>query len=257
VIAERDRPLFTLGRLPDAPKARQRAEEIADGLEEALGGERMDCRDAARIMGLHTNALRYAAPTGRFLIYWDGARQPLIWSVPAPEIDPFDARLELARRHLHVFGPSTPGSFASWAGIRPQPADTTFDSLGNEMIAVQTPIGGGWILASDESAFRSADGAASTRLLPSGDTYFLLQGDDRELLVPDAAHRSKLWTSRVWPGAVLLEGEIVGTWRRSEHKLTLQPWRTLTRADREAVETEAASLPLPGITRTITVSWEE
>jgi hypothetical protein len=257
VIAERDRPLFTLGRLPDAPKARQRAEEIADRLEEALGGDRMDCRDAARIMGLHTNALRYAAPTGRFLIYWDGARQPLIWSVPAPEIDPVDARLELARRHLRVFGPSTPGSFASWAGIRPQPAAATFDSLSNELIAVQTPIGEGWILASDESAFRSADGVASTRLLPSGDTYFLLQGDDRELLVPDAADRSKLWTSRVWPGAVLLEGEIVGTWRRSEHRLTVQPWRSLIGAGREAVESEAASLPLPGITRSITVTWEE
>jgi len=257
VIAERDRALFTLGRMPEAPKARQRAEETADRLEEALGGDRMDCRDAARIVGLHPNALRYAAPTGRFLIYWDGARQPLIWNVPAPEIDPFEARIELARRHLHVFGPSTSDSFASWAGVRPQPAAATFDFLSSELIAVQTPIGEAWILASDESAFRTADGAASTRLLPSGDTYFLLQGDDRELLVPDDAHRSKLWTSRVWPGAVLLDGEVVGTWRRSEHRLTVQPWRSLTRAGRESVESEAASLPLPGITRSITVAWEE
>jgi hypothetical protein len=125
------------------------------------------------------------------------------------------------------------------------------------MIAVQTPVGEGWILASDESAFRSADGAASTRLLPSGDTYFLLQGDDRELLVPDVARRSRLWTSRVWPGAVLLDGEIVGTWRRSEHRLTVQSWRSLTRSARDAIESEAAAFPLPGVTRTITVKWEQ
>lgn len=256
VIAERDLALFTLGRLPEERNARQRAEDIAHRLEAALGEERMDCRDAARIVGLHPNALRYAAPTGRFLIYWDGSRQPLVWTVPTPAIDPVDARLELARRHLHIFGPSKPDSFGLWAGVRPKTAGATFEFLSSELVAVRTPIGEAWILASDESAFRSANGSASTRLLPSGDTYFLLQGTDRELLVPDAAQRSQLWTSRVWPGAVLLGGEIVGTWRRSEHKVTAHPWRTLTGAEREAVEGEAASLPLPGITRSITVTWE-
>jgi hypothetical protein len=256
VIAERDLAVFTIGRRPDESKALQRAQDVADRLEAALGEEQMDCREAARIVGLHPNALRYAAPTGRFLIYWDGARQPLIWSVPVPAVDPLDARLELARRHVHVFGPATSDSFASWAGVRPKTAGATFDSLGDELIAVRTPIGEAWILASDESAFRSADGAAATRLLPSGDVYFLLHGDDRELLVSDAAHRSRLWTSRVWPGAVLLDGEIVGTWRRSVHKMTVHPWRPLTHAGREAVEAEAAALPLPGVTRSITVTWE-
>jgi hypothetical protein len=256
VIAERDLAVFTLGRLPDEPAARRRAEEVADRLEAALGQERMDCRDAARRVGLHPNALRYAAPTGRFLIYWNGARQPLIWRVPAPTIDPFDARLQLARRHLHHFGPADPDSFASWAGVRPRVAAATFDSLSRELIAVQTPIGERWILATDEPAFRSPDGVASTRLLPSGDPYFLLQGQDRELLVSEPATRSQLWTSRVWPGAVLLGGEIVGTWRRSEHKLTLRLWRPLTRGERELLAEEAESLPLPGLARPITVVWD-
>jgi hypothetical protein len=256
VIAERDLALFTLGRLPEERAARQRAVDTANRLEAALGEERMDCRVAARIVGLHPNALRYAAPTGRFLIYWDGSRQPLVWTVPAPAIDPVAARLELARRHLHVFGPSKPDSFGSWAGVRPKAANATFDTLISELVPVRTPIGEGWILAADESAFRSAEGTTSTRLLPSGDTYYLLQGEDRELLVPDAGQRSRLWTSRVWPGAVLLDGEIVGTWRRSEHKLTVHPWRALTGADRTRVEGEAAALPLPGIIRPITVIWE-
>jgi hypothetical protein len=216
----------------------------------------MDVRDAARIVGLHDNDLRYAAPTGRFLIHWDGSRQPLIWSVPAPAVDPSDARLELLRRYLHVFGPATPDSFASWAGVRPDVAMAAFDPLSRELIAVRTPIGEAWIQAADESAFRSADGAASTRLLPSGDTYYLLQGVDRELLVPDADNRGRLWTSRVWPGAVLLDGEIVGTWRRSGHKVTIHTWPSLDRASREAIADEAASISLPGIERPITVNWE-
>lgn len=255
VIAEADLPVFTLGRLPEEPKALRRAEEIADRLEDALGGERMDVRDAARLVELHPNALRYAAPTGRFLIRWDGARQPFIWNVPAPTVDPLDARLELGRRYLQVFGPGTPDSFASWAGLRPERARAVFDALVGELVPVETPIGAAWILAADEAAFRTADGASSTRLLPSGDTYYLLQGADRELLVPDAANRSRLWTSRVWPGAVLLDGEIVGTWRRSEHKVTVSPWRYLSTAERETVAAEAAGFPLPGVARPVEVEW--
>lgn len=256
VIAERDLALFTRGRLPEEPKALRRANDVADRLAAALGEERMDVRDAARLVGLHPNALRYAAPTGRFLIYWDGARQPLIWAVPASELDPFQARLELARRFLHIFGPGTAGSFASWAGLRPQPAATTFEALADESIPVRTPIGEGRILATDEGAFRSANGAASTRLLPSGDTYYLLQGEDRDLLVPDPALQARLWTSRVWPGAVLLDGEIVGTWRRSQHKVTVESWRSLSRGEEEAIAAEASSFPLPGLSRPITVDWD-
>jgi hypothetical protein len=113
------------------------------------------------------------------------------------------------------------------------------------------------MLARDEADLRSAvKPAAAARLLPSGDTYTLLYGTDRELLVPDAAHRSRLWTSRVWPGAVMVEGEIVGTWRRAQEKVTIQPWGRVSRAARDSVEAEAASLPLPGIQGQIVVHWE-
>ena len=82
-------------------------------------------------------------------------------------------------------------------------------------------------------------------------------GADRELLIPDYTRRSELWTSRVWPGAVLVDGEIVGTWRRANANMTVRPWRRLARAEREAVEAEASSLPLPGIEGRISVSWDE
>ena len=113
---------------------------------------------------------------------------------------------------------------------------------------VRTPIGDGWILAADEATFRAPPiPAAPARLLPSGDTFFLLQGADRELLVPDADRRAMLWTPRVWPGAVLVAGEVVGTWRRSQAVVTVEPWQKLTAAQRHAIEEEAASLPLPGV----------
>jgi hypothetical protein len=122
---------------------------------------------------------------------------------------------------------------------------------------VRTPIGDAWILASDEASFRSGPrSAVGPRLLPSGDPYFLLWGADRELLVTDPSRRDQLWTSRVWPGALLVDGEVVGTWRRSQGTVTIQSWRRLPRAARDAVESEAASLPLPDAPR-VDVRWDD
>jgi hypothetical protein len=259
VVPARDFAIFSLGRLPDDPKGRRAAEDLARRLETFLDGRQMKHSDAARGIGEKDhNRLRYAATTGTVRILWDGARQSKIWTVPRPEIDPRDARLELARRYLHVFGPTTPESFITWAGIRGRAAGVAaFQALGSSLIQVRTPIGDAWILASDEEAFRAkAPVANGVRLLPSGDTYFLLQGADRELLVPDADRRKELWTPRVWPGAVLAGGEIVGTWRRAETVFTVRPWRRLTRMMREAVAAESASLPLPGPSRKIAIRWE-
>jgi hypothetical protein len=178
--------------------------------------------------------------------------------VAAPDVDPGDARLELARRYLHVFGPATPGSFAQWAGIRPTAARAAFDALAGSLTPVRTPVGDAWILTFDEPLFRAPDRpTASARLLPSGDAYFLLQGADRELLVPDADRRRELWTPRVWPGAVLVEGEVVGTWRRSQADVAIAPWRRLSRPQRQSVEAEAAAMPLPGIPQGVRVRWDD
>jgi hypothetical protein len=164
--------------------------------------------------------------------------------------------VELARRYLHIFGPTTPAAFAEWAGIGPAQGRAAFDELAASMTLVRTPIGDRWILTDDEPAFRAPAGpAAAVRLLPSGDPYYLLQGADRELLVPVDQSRRALWTSRVWPGAVLVDGEVVGTWRRANADVTVESWRRLSPAKRETVEAEAGSLPLPGLKRQIRVRW--
>ena len=258
VVAARDYAVFTLGRLADDGRGRQRAEEIAARLHAFLDGRRMGDGEAGSALGVNSNLFRYAAPTGTVLIRWDGARQATIWTVPRPEVDPHEARRELARRYVHVFGPTTPAAFATWAGIGPAEAAAAFDALKRSLTAVRTPIRDAWILNRDEPAFRAPAGpAAAARFLPSGDAYYLLQGVDRELLVPDAELRGRLWTSRVWPGAVLVAGEIAGTWRRAQGNLTITPWLRLAREKREAVEAEAQTLPLPGVEGRIAVRWED
>jgi hypothetical protein len=259
VVAARDFPIFSLGTMPDDTKGRRKAEDLAARLHAFLDGRRMTYGEAGNGLGIHPNSLRYAAATGTVLIRWEGARLPMIWTVPPPAMDPGEARLELARRYLHVLGPATPESFARWAGIGARHGNAAFDALRRTLTPVGTPIGEGWILSGDEPTIRADPGpTAAARLLPSGDPYFLLHGRDRELLVPDPARRAALWTPRVWPGALLIGGEVVGTWRRADTVVITQPWRRLSESERGAVAAEAESLPLPGtLGRRIVVRWEE
>ena len=256
VVGAHDVAPFTLGRMPDEGPARQRAEETAASLDTFLRGRRLTDREAGQGLGRNSNSLRYGTTTGTILIRWEGARAPVVWTVPRPEIDPFEARLELARRYLHVMGPGTQDGFSNWAGIKPPRGRAAFEALAPSLVGVSTPIGDASILASDERSFTAApEPARGARLLPSGDTYFLFWGAQRELLVPEANHRSMLWTSRVWPGAVLLDGDLVGTWRRAESDVSIQAWQPLTTSERETIEVEASSLPLPDLRRQISVTW--
>ena len=256
VVAKRDFALFSLGRHPENAKSRLRAERMAERVHAQLDGRRMTDREVAGALGVG-NAIRYAATTGTVAIRWEGARAPTVWTVPAARIEPADARRELARRYLHIFGPATAEGFARWAGISRRSATDAFASLEGSLLPVRSPLGDEWLLAEDEPEIRAAGTpAAPARLLPSGDAYFLLHGAERELLLPREDQRQRLWTSRVWPGALLVEGEIRGTWRRAQHTVRIDAWARLSRGARDAIEAEAGALPLPGLDRPIEVVWD-
>lgn len=258
VVATRDLPLFTLARLPDGGRTRRKAEELAARLDALLDGASMRYDEAGRALGVHGNALRYAALTGTLAIRWEGARLPVVWTVSPPEIDRARATLELARRFVHVFGPATPRGFARWAGIGVRGAVGAFEELAGELVPVWTPVSAAVILGRDEATIREPRAPTTcVRLLPSGDAYTLgITNADRELLVPDAGRRAELWTPRVWPGALLVDGKIVGTWRRAQARMTVRPWQRLSAAARKAVVAEAESLPLPTAAGQMSVDWE-
>jgi hypothetical protein len=255
VVARRDFPLFSLARLPEDEKGRLRAQRMAERLHAHLRDRRMTDRELGAAVGVR-NELRYATTTGTLAIRWGGARAPVVWAVEVPEIEPADARRELARRYLHVFGPATADGFARWAGISRHSAAETFASLEGSLLPVRSPLGDEWLLAEDEPELRAETAPAPARLLPSGDAYFLLlRPAERKLMVPREDQLERLWTSRVWPGALLVEGEIRGTWRRAQHTVRIEAWARLSRGTRDAVEDEARALPLP-VDRPIEVVWE-
>jgi len=256
VVGADDRAPFTLGRLPASGAGRERAFDTAERLAGFLDGRTMSYADAGRGMGINPNVVRYAAPTGTVVIRWEGSGRPLVSSVPAPDVDEDEARRELARRFLHALGPATADDLARWAGVRPAAAWAAIASIADELIVVDTPLGNATALAADEPSLRAEpDPDRDVHMLPSGDVYFLLWGAARRLLVPDTARRDELWTSRVWPGAVLVDGEVVGVWRRSAHVVTVTPWTPMTTRLRSRVEEAATALPLP-VDRPTSVAWD-
>jgi hypothetical protein len=124
------------------------------------------------------------------------------------------------------------------------PGDTVEVVVADEQVAARAKPR--FVLEEDLDELRSAAGAATTgtRLLGVFDPYLQLQ--DRELLVPDAARRKDLWRVLGRPGAIVDDGEIVGTWRPRAKARTLTvaatAWTELSTRARGRVEAEAERL---------------
>jgi hypothetical protein len=99
-----------------------------------------------------------------------------------------------------------------------------------------------WLPPEELGALRAAAKPALVRLLLPSDPY--LQIRNRDLLLPDAKRQKELWRVLATPGALLVDGEIAGTWRaklagRGRLQVTVTPFDKLTAAAGKAVETEA------------------
>jgi hypothetical protein len=188
---------FTLGRLPRDAAAVRRLEQVA---AEALSG----APDPHR---------RAGAATGRYLIRWDARTTNLIPITP-PDVDPEEARRDLARRYLAWFGETMRHRFAHWAGITDGDAAETLRIVGpvisNNGEAPDTPPTG-------------------VRLLPLFDPFMY----GRKL--PTSPHRELV-------GTIVVDGAVAGTWARQGNKVTVRP-RSRRHVDR--IEEEARSLAGP------------
>lgn len=153
----------------------------------------------------------------------DGKKAPFVlvdeWlGKPLPMMKPKNARAELLRRYLHVYGPSTRGDFASWAGVRSSESEAWWDLLEDEMTEVDFGRRT-WILTEDVDTLRSPPTPTGVRLLPPRDPY--IQGRDRATIIDKQFHREVFKTVGE-PGTVLVDGSIVGTWRPRKQGKTLK-----------------------------------
>jgi hypothetical protein len=255
IVPRKDVGIFTLGCLPRDPKAIAALERLADDIHRAAKGEMTPVGDVARAID-HPSAAdpfhpRASSTTGRVHIRWDASR---IWLIPVerPSIDPEDARRELARRFLHWLGPATVRDLARWTGVLPVDAKATWAAIEPELTQVEVDAEvrerRRWMLTKDVERLRGAKPVEGCRLVPFDDPFTKL---DKDLLVSDPARRMKAVPASghspgYIPGAILVDGEVVGGWQRQQRKVTLHPFRRLPPRLREALEQEALTMPIAG-----------
>jgi hypothetical protein len=256
IIPRADIATFTLGSRPRNADACAAIDALADRALDALAGRELKVREVHNALELeHPSFIRSTARSGRLLIRWNAS---MIWlyACDRPDVDDEVARLELARRFLRWFGPQTKDRFAWWAAVEPKDATLTWEALEDEMVPVALDDKPRMILAADTEALAGAEPVRGVRLVHNDDP---LLKDDRELIVADEARRRWLFPAHnqspgYIPCALIVDGEVCGVWQRQQRKVTIHPWRKLSKKTVEAIEAEALSLPIASTSKAL-VRW--
>jgi len=259
IVPREDAGVFTLGSSPRDPERMAELDRLADDIHRVTEGRTLIVNEVSKLLRhAHQTGLRVSGLTGRVHIRWDASR---IWLIPVerPDIDPEDARRELARRFVHWFGPTTKTALARWTGVAAREATETWKAIEADLIAVDVTgvAGRRFLLAADVDGLEHAEPVSGARLLPYDDAFTKL---DQELLIPDDALRERVLPRTgqgkgYIPGTILVDGEIVGGWQRQQRKVTLHPFGELPERARDAIEEEASSFPIDARSPA-SVSWD-
>ena len=133
----------------------------------------------------------------------------------APDGKALRAQIEA---YLRLLGPATSREVADYLGIRRADLEQFWP---DDLVEVDVDGARAYIPASAAQELKRAKPVELVRLLGGFDPF--LQARDRNLIVPDKAAQKALWPVLGRPGALLVDGDIVGAWRpkTSGKKLTL------------------------------------
>lgn len=141
--------------------------------------------------------------------------------------------------YFRLYGPSTPADFAGYLS-------STLTALKSQWPAdlVEIDVSGRktWLPEKYVDGVRAVKPEPIVRLLGAGDPY--LQSRDRDLVVPDKVAQKELWRILGNPGAVLVDGEIAGSWRakqagKSRVELTVTEFGVIDPDARDEIADEA------------------
>jgi hypothetical protein len=161
-------------------------------------------------------------------------------------------RHDVVRGYLRLLGPATPKLVAAYLDA---PVADVKGRWPEDAVECRVEGERRWVLEEDADALAAGPPPGGTRLLGPFDLF--LQARDRDLLVADPAHAKALWPVLGRPGAVLTDGEVVGTWRPRQAggrlRLQVTPWAAASSRARAAVHEQAERLaafrgvPLAGV----------
>ena len=152
----------------------------------------------------------------------------------------------LLRRYLRSYGPAAVQDVAAWSGMGLRELRSVAEGLGEELVALETEGGQGWILREDVRALENTKLAPPcVNLLPNFDTFLL--GHRSKEAVVDPRHYKKVYRPAGWISpSVLEDGRVAGTWslervaRRLEVRIA--PFATVSRSVHEAIAAEVQDI---------------
>jgi hypothetical protein len=198
-----------------------------------------DCR-ACKARHISDSAMRSAAPAAGLEIE-PGTAPPVLIPRSGAKLptgpDPSAVR-RLAESYLTYLGPATDADFAGYLDARR--ADIT-KLWPDDLVEVSVEGRRAYLPADRVDAVRTPPEPARVRLLGAFDPY--LQARDRDVLVPDRSVHKALWPVLGRPGALLVGGEVAGTWRTkaagTRLTITVETFTPVADSTWSAVEEEA------------------
>ncbi|HEY0343180.1 MAG TPA: winged helix DNA-binding domain-containing protein [Solirubrobacteraceae bacterium] len=188
----------------------------------------------------------YAALRGVICRVGDGPAYALLdeWLGTSPRaLEPDRALAELTRRYLGAHGPAGAADLAAWSGIGLRRARRGLELVADELRAVPAASGPGWMLAGAAHPLRST--RPRVALLGHFDPYLLGYADRDLVLDRRFARRIQAGGGFIRP-AVLVDGRVVGTWRRQRSgdrlDVALEPFEELSEDAAGALEREAGDV---------------
>ncbi len=149
------------------------------------------------------------------------------WVPIPPALHRDEALGRLALRYLQSHGPASDADLARWAGIPLGEARRGRAICGGALATIE--IGGTAQHLDPEVLERTAGGTrpamAQVLLLPGFDEYLLGYGDRSAVLAPEHANRIVPGGNGVFRPTVVVDGEVVGTWSRTNRarEVTVAP----------------------------------
>jgi hypothetical protein len=159
---------------------------------------------------------------------------------PAKTLDHDEALAELTRRYFTSHGPATLKDYVWWSGLTTADAKTGLEMIKSALVH-ETVDGRTFWLSASTSWRRDTRSASGAHLLPNFDEYIVAYADGRAVYDGPHSNHSNAGVrgSSLLNNTIVVDGEIVGTWKRTLERRAVT---VKTKLFRRLTTTETAGL---------------
>lgn len=156
---------------------------------------------------------------------------------PGRELTGEEALAELARRYFASHGPATVADFIWWSGLPAADARRGIAAIQSSLATIQDEGEDYWLVEPEAAPPDIASPTA--HCLPPFDEYLLGYKERSAVLAPEHVKKVNAGGGMPKP-AIILDGKVIGVWKRTKKKQAIQVSRELFRELSEGEETAVA-----------------